>query len=116
MWVDEEKYHETLNFELFEELLRQYQPSEDSILHDIQDIGADSCQMFKDLLAAKSTEDLKNYSLDTLVENTTKLFDCHHLKEVVCQMIKDETLLGDPSQICSAMNVRRLTAAQRRVL
>lgn len=107
-----ESYKQSLDFEwLFQEM--NLLPEGEQILRDSPPELLDLYSFFTKLIDANNTGELASYSTDTIMEHTNKLLGSKELCQNVPVLVVDQSILGNPGQLFSALKRRRLTALKR---
>ncbi len=106
-------YNQFLDFGKFRKSFSKVKVDDDP-LNDLKEISDESLTFFRDLLNAESTDQLSRYSEKILAGKGEELFD-NALSLINClyRGLNDETILGDPKDLCRKMNDLRLKRRRR---
>lgn len=86
------------------------------LLNDLEDVDEEILTFFKDLICARSTDDLKKYNTQLLDESWELLSKSKDLLTMLANMYENDTILGDFSRLKSAVSSRKVFSSHRRLL
>lgn len=105
-------YDQSLDFEcLFQEMNRL--PEGEQVLRDKPPELLPLFSFFTELINADNTGQLTSHSTDTIMEHTKRVLQSKELCQNVPALVVDQTILGNPNQLISAMKRRRLASIKR---
>lgn len=105
-------YDQSLDFDFLFQEMNQL-PEGEQVLRDKPPELLPLFGFFTELINADNTGQLTSYSTDTIMEHTKRLLESRELCQKIPALVVDQTILGNPSQLISAMKRRRLAAVKR---